>query len=149
MRALRTRRAHDAPQGETKEHVRRRASDRCEHCRVPQWCYPDFTFHVEHIVARQHRGSDDLDNLAFACHLCNNKKGPNLAGIAPDTGELTRLFHPRRDVWDEHFRLDGSGRLLGLTPIGRTTACVLDMNAGVRVRIRREIMRLEARRRTE
>ena len=129
---------------ETKQFVRQRAEDRCEYCGVHQRYYPDFTFHIEHIVARQHRGPDEPENLAFACHLCNNKKGPNLSGIDPDTGELTRLFNPRTDAWNTHFRLGDDGFILGLTPIGRTTAYVLGINVAVRVQIRRVIAQLEA-----
>lgn len=129
---------------ETREFVRRRAGYRCEYCRVHQQYYPDFTFHVEHIVARQHGGQDDPDNLVLACHLCNNKKGPNLADLAPDTGELTRLFHPRTDIWEEHFHLDENGEIVGLTAIGSTTAYVLGMNSEIRRRIRLEMIRLGA-----
>ena len=127
-----------------RQFVRQRAGNRCEYCRVHQRYYPDFTFHVEHIVAKQHRGTDDPGNLALACHLCNRKKGPNLTGIDPDTGEFTRLFNPRMDVWEEQFRLDPSGEIVGLTDLGRTTAYVLDMNSEIRIQIRREILRLEA-----
>jgi len=120
----------------TKHFIRQRARNCCEYCRVPQEYYPDFTFHIEHIVARQHGGVEEVANLAFACHLCNRKKGPNLSGIDPDTRELTRLFNPRTDVWTEHFRLDESGFIVGLTPVGRTTAYVLGMNSSVRIQIR-------------
>lgn len=64
------------------------------------------------------------DNLALACLRCNSHKGPNLAGIDPDTGRMTRLFHPRQDIWDQHFRWNGP-YLLGLTDVGRTTIAVL------------------------
>ena len=125
-----------------KEFVRQRAKDCCEYCRIQQRFYPDFTFHVEHIIARQHGGSNSAENLAFACHLCNSKKGPNLSGIDPDSGEMTRLFNPRRDGWSTHFRLDQSGEIKGLTAIGRTTVVVLGMNADLRVQIRREVAKL-------
>lgn len=127
----------------TKHLVRQRAHNRCEYCGIDQRHYPDFTFHIEHVVARQHRGSEDVTNLALACHLCNRKKGPNLSGIDPDTGELTRLFNPRTDVWGEHFRLEPSGFIIGFTPIGRTTAYVLGMNSDVRMQIRLRIAQLE------
>jgi len=67
---------------------------------------------------------DDLENLAWACHQCNLHKGTNLAGIDPDSNELVRLFHPRRDRWEDHFRKDGP-LVVGLTAIGRTTAWLL------------------------
>ena len=126
----------------TKHFTRQRAHNRCEYCGVHQQYYPDSTFHIEHIVARQHGGSEDAANLALACHLCNNKKGPNLSGIDSDTSELIRLFNPRTDVWNEHFRLEDSGFIVGLTPIGRTTAYVLGMNSGIRVQIRLRIAQL-------
>ncbi|WZO98529.1 HNH endonuclease signature motif containing protein [Isosphaeraceae bacterium EP7] len=75
--------------------VRDRAGDRCEFCPLPQDALPLATFHVEQIVARQHAGGDEAGNLALACHHCNGHKGPNLAGIDPDTGRIERLFHPR------------------------------------------------------
>jgi len=48
------------------------------------------------------------------------------------------------DAWDEHFYVEESGLIIGSTPIGRTTAYVLGMNANIRIQIRREIARLEA-----
>lgn len=118
----------------TRALVRRRAGDRCEYCHSQQQHY-GLTFHVEHIVARQHGGSDDGTNLALACHACNRYKGPNLAGLDPATGHLTRLFHPRRDGWSTHFTVQ-AGRILGRTPEGRTTVQVLQLNQPERVRTR-------------
>jgi hypothetical protein len=51
-----------------RELVRQRAGDRCENCRLRQQHDRFHAFHVEHMVARQHRGSDDLENLACACY---------------------------------------------------------------------------------
>lgn len=115
-----------------------RAGGRCEYCGVPQSLYPDFRFHVEHVVARKHGGGDGEENLALACHLCNLSKGSNLSGIDPDSGALTRLFHPRTDVWDDHFLLEDSGRVDGKTAVGRTTVAVLAMNQAIRMKIRRQ-----------
>ncbi len=118
----------------TRSAVRTQANDRCEYCRIHQRYYR-FTFHVEHIVAKQHRGTDADDNLALACHYCNRHKGPNLAGIDPSSDKLTRLFHPRTDSWKSHFSLQ-NGRITGLCDIGRTTVEVLNMNAPERIRLR-------------
>src|SRR5438094_709974 len=76
--------------------VRARAGDRCEYCRLKQEHEPDRPFHVEHVIARSHRGGDAPSNLALACQLCNLLKGPNLSSIDPDTEKLERLFHPRK-----------------------------------------------------
>ena len=46
--------------------VRERADHRCEYCCLPQDAEPFFAYHVKHIVARQHGGSDDNENLALA-----------------------------------------------------------------------------------
>lgn len=121
----------------TREIVVRRASARCEYCRLPQVAEPLFKFHVEHIIARQHQGSDDLANLALACHHCNLHKGPNLAGIDPVAGSLAALYHPRRDVWREHFE-SRRGDIQGLTPSGRATARLLAFNAPDRVELREQ-----------
>ena len=55
-------------------------------------------------------------------------------------GTLTRLFHPRNDQWSQHFRLDASGYLVGLTPVGRTTLEVLSMNDDRQVALRRSLI---------
>src|SRR5260221_5586475 len=108
------------------QHVRHRAQGRCEYCRLPQEASA-FTFPIDHIIARQHGGETVPENLALCCNRCNLSKGPNIAGIDPLTGNLTRLFNPRTDAWAEHFRLNGP-LMEGLTAIGRTTASVLAMN---------------------
>ncbi len=51
---------------------------------------------IEHIVPKIHGGTDSPDNLALACIDCNPHKGTNLTGIDPEMGEVTGLFHPRR-----------------------------------------------------
>jgi hypothetical protein len=99
-------------------------------------------FQIEHIVARCHGGSSDSENLALACRHCNLHKGTNLSGIDPTSSELTRLFNPRTDAWEDHFRIE-RGIVYGLTAVGRTTAYVLDMNSARRVELRLVIRALE------
>ena len=124
-----------------KRKVRERAGDRCEYCRLRQVHEPKRRFHTEHIIAKRHRGGDDLENLALACALCNVLKGSDLASLDPDTNRLTRLFHPRQDRWSEHFRMEGP-RVLGLTDVGRTTVWLLDMNCEVRLGLRTLLLEL-------
>jgi 5-methylcytosine-specific restriction endonuclease McrA len=118
-----------------KELVRRRAGNACEYCRIPQDATPLISFHIEHIVSRQHGGSDESGTLALACDRCNAYKGPNLTSIDPDTSALVPLFNPRQDVWGDHFAVRG-GRITGLTPKGRATVRLLNMNAPRRVELR-------------
>ena len=125
-------------ESETKDLVRRRAGNRCEYCLLRQED-SDFTHHVEHVVAKQHGGSDEPTNLALACHRCNLRKGPNLTGIDPFTNDVALLFHPRRDQWDDHFRLRGV-RIEGITTTGRATVQVLAMNDARRLDLRLELL---------
>jgi hypothetical protein len=118
--------------------VRARAENRCEYCQLHQDDAPFARFHVEHIIPRQHGGSDEPENLALACHRCNLKKGPNLTGIDATTGEIAPLYHPRRQKWAEHLRFDDA-YIVGLTATGRVTVQVLDMNATGRVELRRAL----------
>jgi len=96
---------------------------------------PFLTFHLEHIVARQHEGPTVGGNLAWACHHCNLHKGTNLAGMDPETGQVQVLFNPRADDWDVHFERRGAV-VVGRTPAGRTTAKLLRMNVPERVELR-------------
>jgi len=129
---------------EAAHRVRRRASELCEYCRLPQSAFRR-PFHIEHIVAKQHGGSDREDNLALACWICNFKKGPNLSGVDPLTGEIVRLFNPRLDHWATHFTalvgtlVRGGVEIRGLTPIGRATVDVLGMNDEMRQILRHEL----------
>jgi HNH endonuclease len=120
------------------QRVRRRAVFSCEYCRLPE-AYSPLAFEIDHIIARKHRGATVVANLALACFACNNHKGPNIAGIDPSSGNVTRLFHPRRHKWSRHFRWDGP-ILVGRTPIGRTTIAVLEINLPYRVAFRRSLM---------
>lgn len=122
----------DAP---TKALVRARAADRCEYCRSHQDDEPFFRLQIEHVIGKQHGGSDDPDNLALACPHCNLHKGPNLAGLDPLDDALTPLFHPRRQRWADHFAHRGP-LIIGQTPTGRATVRVLNMNDWMRVELR-------------
>ncbi len=121
----------------TRTLVRRRAADRCEYCQLHQDDSPLATLHIEHIRPRKHGGTDHESNLCLACIDCNLRKGPNLTGIDPQTGEVTPLFHPRQQKWDDHFAWEGI-RITGRTAIGRTTIQVLEMNSDDQLNLRAE-----------
>ncbi len=124
----------------TRDLVRRRAQNRCEYRRLPQ-LHSAMVHHIEHIVARQHGGSDEEANLALACHRCNFCKGPNLTSIDPVGGELVQLFHPRLDAWETHFRTRGV-QIEGVTAVGRATVHLLAMNDARRLELRSELLML-------
>jgi hypothetical protein len=124
----------------TAQLVRQRAGNRCEYCHLLQE-FSTLRFHIEHVIARQHGGQDTADNLALACPECNYRKGTNLSGIDPDTGKPSQLFDPRTQRWDEHFLCEGAN-IAGKTIIGRTTAWLLEMNSGERLRLRKALVDL-------
>ena len=97
-------------------------------------------FQIDHVIAEQHGGVTASNNLALACPRCNTHKGPNIAGIDEETGRIVRLYNPRKDRWDEHFRWNGP-ELLGLTTIGRATIAVLDINEPSAIDLRSELIK--------
>ena len=110
----------------TRRFVATRANYRCEYCHKPE-IIANFSFHVEHIIGRQHGGSNQLANLAYACSHCNWKKGPNIATKLKESENLIPLFNPRKDNWEDHFYLN-KGVILGKTEIGRGTLFLLEFN---------------------
>jgi hypothetical protein len=121
--------------------VRHRAGEVCEYCRLPQAASGFVRFHIEHITARQHGGHTESDNLALACGLCNFHKGPNIAGLDPESGQLVPLFHPRRDRWTEHFAWEGTV-IAGRSAIGRATVRLLAMNNWQRIEVQKNLLAL-------
>ncbi len=104
------------------------------------------SFHVDHIIAEQHGGSDELPNLALCCSRCNFSKGPNLSGIDCETGAIVTLFHPGKDERHDHFEYQGA-LILGRTPTGRSTVQVLNMNEDRRVKLRASLLQTRRPRR--
>ena len=115
--------------------VRERARNCCEYCRLSQ-SERLVRFYVDHIIPIKHGGPDDDDNLCLTCYKCNGYKGSNVAALDPMTGNATKLYNPRRQNWDDHFKINPDATLFGLTPEGRTTVFVLRMNDVKRVKQR-------------
>ncbi len=61
-------------------------------------------------------GSDDDENLVYACTACNRFKGEYTP--APGVPEALRLLHPKRDIPEVHIVETAQGRLSGLTVRG-------------------------------
>jgi hypothetical protein len=118
-----------------------RAKGCCEYCLLHQ---DDnvFSHEIDHIVAEKHHGETVLDNLCLSCLDCNRHKGSDLTSIDLQTGAVVLLFHPRRDNWSEHFRLDGA-KITPLTATGRVTVFLLDMNSDEQVAKRAGLIELE------
>jgi hypothetical protein len=122
--------------------VAARAGHRCEYCRAPEGIF-NLRFEVEHILPTSREGLDEASNCALACRSCNLHKSNQVEDLDELTGEIVRLFHPRNDRWEEHFRVDiESGTIVGLTEIGRVTIVSLQLNRPNQLTARRQWMRL-------
>ncbi len=112
--------------------VAERAKECCEYCQSQLFFSPD-PFVVEHIIPKSRGGTNELDNLAFACQGCNGIKYNKVAEVDPTTDETVPLFHPRQDKWSDHFVWSKEFTLIiGVTPTGRATIEALQLNrAGV------------------
>jgi hypothetical protein len=73
------------------------------------------------------------------CSFCNNHKGSNISGFDIETKRVIPLFNPRRHKWRRHFRWDGPVQV-GLTPTGRVTVTVLEINLDYRIDLRRGLV---------
>lgn len=118
-----------------------RAHGRCEYCLLSEkesyWPHE-----IDHIYATKHGGETVQINLCLSCVDCNRYKGSDLCSLDPVSGEIARLFHPRRDRWEDHFRLEGA-RIVPLTAIGRVTERLLQFNTIERIFEREMLIALE------
>lgn len=122
--------------------VSRRAGHRCEYCRAPEVIF-NFLFEVEHITPVSRHGADEDSNLALSCRACNLFKADHVTGEDEVSGDEVRLFHPRSDRWEDHFRIEEeTGAIYGRTPVGRATAARLRINTLLQLEARRQWMRL-------
>jgi hypothetical protein len=119
--------------------VIKRAANRCEYCGLSQESQ-EATFHIDHIIPISSGGESVPENLALACVSCSLRKAARETAADPLSGEEVPLYHPRRDVWDNHFHWDGV-YLVGLTGTGRATVDALQMNRRLILAIRNEEVR--------
>jgi hypothetical protein len=119
-----------------------RACHRSEYCRAPEAIFK-CAFEVEHITPESRDGTNDESNLALACRVCNLRKLAHVAGTDPQTGLEIPLFHPRTDLFDEHFQISlETGTMTGITPTGRATVARLDLNSEAQTRALLQWIRL-------
>jgi HNH endonuclease len=108
--------------------VSNRAKGCCEYCLISE-ALALSSHQVDHIIAEKHSGETIESNLALSCSICNKYKGSDIASIDPETGEVVRLYNPRKDQWKDHFQLQtDSGIIHPLSAIGRVTVRLLQVN---------------------
>ncbi|MBI3328336.1 MAG: HNH endonuclease [Nitrospinae bacterium] len=126
-----------ARQRKRRDLLRARAGYACEYCRVTETLMGG-RLTEDHIIPLNASGTDDLDNLCWCCWWCNVYKGSQTTARTPRSGAIVRLFHPRRNRWETHFRWSRNGlRILGRTMMGRATVEALRMNDPDRMATRR------------
>jgi 5-methylcytosine-specific restriction endonuclease McrA len=117
--------------------VEERAKWQCEYCLLPG-NVSFFSHEIDHIIAEKHNGKTEQDNLAYTCWRCNRYKGSDLGSFDPQTNRFNFLFNPRKQKWSEHFKIENS-TIMGLTPEGRTTVKLLQLNTPERIEERKRL----------
>jgi hypothetical protein len=93
---------------------------------------------MDHLVPEALGGLTVRENLWLACSMCNDHKGKRIAALDHLTGEVVRLFDPRRQVWVDHFGWSTEGDVIvGRTSTGRATIAALRLNRAEIVEARR------------
>jgi hypothetical protein len=121
--------------------VVKRAHGVCEYCLIHQedTC---FSFHIDHIISRKQKGPTNSGNLALSCLRCNVAKGTDPGAIIGRPPRLVRLYHPRLDIWSEHFQLSPNrSRIVALSDIGEATVRLLNLNAPDRILLRKALVK--------
>src|SRR5207249_7158718 len=96
----------------------------------------------DHFQPRSRGGADDLQNLVYCCHACNEYKGDF---YQPDAVE--RLLHPLRDTLSQHIVERDDGTLRALTPTGAFHIEQLHLNRPTLIAHRLAERQLQAERR--
>jgi 5-methylcytosine-specific restriction endonuclease McrA len=125
-----------------RQQVSERSQGCCEYCRS-QARFATQSFSVEHIIPRRQGGKTSLDNLALSCQGCNGHKYTKIEGEDPISGARTPIYHPRNQRWQDHFRWSEDFTLVvGITPIGRATVEVLQLNRSGLINLRQVLYEL-------
>ncbi len=100
---------------------------RCAYCGVTEiWVGAELT--VDHYQPRAAGGTDELPNLVYACHRCNQYK----ADYWPTPEEAAVgliVLHPQRHDLSLHYRENElTGTLEPLTVTGEFNLCLLHLN---------------------
>lgn len=120
-----------------RDQVTRDARHRCGYC-LTSARITGTPMEIDHLIPESLGGQTIRENLWLACSMCNDHKGNRIAARDPSTGEVVRLFDPRRQVWHDHFRWSSAGdTMIGKTLTGAATIAALRLNRAELVEARR------------
>jgi hypothetical protein len=124
---------------EVRDQVRQRAQLACEYCGVAE-SDTGGLLTVDHFQPQARGGTDEIDNLLYCCHACNQFK----ADYWPRRETDLVLWNPRIEQRDRHLVLLDDGTLHPLTAIGSFTLKRLRLNRAPLVVFRtRQIRQME------
>lgn len=103
--------------------VRQRANFACEFCGVSE-TDTGGELTIDHFRPQTKGGTDDLDNLLYSCHRCNQYK----ADCWPAHPVDPALWNPRQESLDTHLLTLTDGTLYPITPTGAFTLKRLRLN---------------------
>jgi len=120
-----------------RDQIGRDARRRCGYC-LTSARITGTPMEIDHLVPESLGGLTVRDNLWLACSMCNDHKGNRIAARDPESGEVVRLYDPRRERWAAHFAWSADGALvLGKTACGRATVAAIRLNRAEIVEARR------------
>jgi HNH endonuclease len=123
-----------AVSAEARAAVREAFGGRCGYCGVRE-SFVGGELEIDHFRPQATGGSDEIENLVYACTTCNRFKGDYApADSAPPS---LRLLHPGRDDVGAHVAETSNGRLVGVTPRGWFYIQRLRLNRAQLVELRR------------
>ena len=109
----------------------------CEYC-LSQSDFSTDSFQFDHIIPVSKNGLPVFENLAYCCGGCNGFKHKKTESLDPLTNQITKLFHPRKDTWIEHFQWSVDELFIeGITSNGRATVELLKLNRKGNLNLRR------------
>ncbi|HEX8734067.1 MAG TPA: HNH endonuclease signature motif containing protein [Pyrinomonadaceae bacterium] len=118
---------------ETRRIIRERANFSCEYCGVSE-TEAGGELTIDHFQPQSKSGTDELENLIYACPRCNLYKGDYF----PENDSDIPLWNPRVEADDQHFLLLASGKLSPFTAIGNFTIQRLRLNRSPLIEHRRQ-----------
>ena len=121
---------------QAKRTVRAIYAFRCGYCGVAEaQIGSELTF--DHFRPQSQGGTDDVANLVYSCHACNEFKGEYWS-----EADVTRLLHPLTDDLTQHTVGEQDGTLRPLTVLGQVYLERLQLNRFPLVENRLERQRL-------
>lgn len=106
-----------------RERIRQRAGFACEYCGVTE-TDTGGELTIDHFQSQSKGGRDDMGNLVYCCHRCNEYK----SDYWPQEPDVPPLWNPRQEKADLHFVELANGHLYATTAVGTLTLNRLRLN---------------------